>query len=120
MMSQVPTLAAESHDLAGEAGDAIKAGQKEIKVALRKLGVASDISEAAAAWIYHCPPRRPAAGGLTAQPMFSPARPVMGPLQGTGGKVADLVQCLSGTEANDSGWPIFTGKYVEYPRFRKE
>ncbi len=25
-----------------------------------------------------------------------------------------------GAEANDSGWPTFSGKYVEYPRFRKE
>jgi hypothetical protein len=25
-----------------------------------------------------------------------------------------------GAQANDSGWPTFSGKYVEYPRFRKE
>jgi hypothetical protein len=23
-------------------------------------------------------------------------------------------------QANDSGWPTFSGKYVEYPRFCKE
>ncbi len=27
---------------------------------------------------------------------------------------------LVGAQANDSGWPTFSGKYVEYPRFRKE
>ncbi len=46
MMSQAPSLVAEVHDLAGEAGDAIKSGEREIKVALRRLGVASDIYEA--------------------------------------------------------------------------
>ncbi len=37
-----------------------------------------------------------------------------------GNEVADLIRCLSGAQANDSGWPVFTGKYVEYPRLRKE
>jgi hypothetical protein len=37
-----------------------------------------------------------------------------------GNKVADLIQCLSGAQVNDSGWPVFLGKYVGYPRFRKE
>jgi hypothetical protein len=30
------------------------------------------------------------------------------------------MQGLIVTQANDSGWPTFSGKYVEYPRFRKE
>jgi hypothetical protein len=94
MMSQVPTLAAKAHDLAGEAGDAIKSGQKEIKVALRRLGVASDISEAGSLDLPP-PPRRPAAGGLDAQSTLQSVRPVMGPLQGTRGEVADLVRCLA-------------------------
>jgi hypothetical protein len=46
MMSQAPSMAAKAHDLAGEAGDAIKSGEREIKAALRRLGLASDISEA--------------------------------------------------------------------------
>ncbi len=25
-----------------------------------------------------------------------------------------------GAQAYDNGWPVFNGKYVEYPRFRKE
>jgi hypothetical protein len=35
-------------------------------------------------------------------------------------EIADFIQCLSGAQAKDSGWPIFKGKYVEYPRLRKE
>jgi hypothetical protein len=27
---------------------------------------------------------------------------------------------MMNAQANDSGWPTFSGKYVEYPRFRKE
>jgi hypothetical protein len=34
--------------------------------------------------------------------------------------LAALMQGLMGAQANDSGWPMFSGKYVEYPRFRKE
>jgi hypothetical protein len=45
IMCQEPSLAAESHELVGEAVDAIRAGQREIKTALRRLGVASDLSE---------------------------------------------------------------------------
>jgi hypothetical protein len=59
-------------------------------------------------------------GSLSAQPVIQPARPAIGPLQGVGGKVADLVRCLAGAQANNSRWPTFNGKYVEYPRFRKE
>jgi hypothetical protein len=84
MMSQAQSLAAEAHDLTGEAGDTIKSGQKEIKAALRRLGVASNISEAGSLDL-PLPPRRPAASGLAAQPTFQSARPVMGPLRGTEG-----------------------------------
>ncbi len=110
---------AEAHDLAGEAEDAIRFGQREVKAALRGLGVASDISEAGSLDLLP-PSKRPAMGGLGMQSVLQPARPVMGPLQGAGGEVADLVRRLAGAQANYSGWPIFNGKYVEYPRFRKE
>jgi hypothetical protein len=30
------------------------------------------------------------------------------------------MQGLMGAQANDSGWPTFSGRYVKYPRFRKE
>jgi hypothetical protein len=35
-------------------------------------------------------------------------------------ELAILMQGLMGAEANDSGWPSFSGKCAEYPRFRKE
>jgi hypothetical protein len=50
----------------------------------------------------------------------SPGGPSLGVLAGQGCEVADLVRCLAGAQANVSGWPIFNGKYMEYPRFRKE
>jgi hypothetical protein len=39
---------------------------------------------------------------------------------GTGDELAALMQGLMGAQANHSGWPTYSGKYVEYPRFRKE
>jgi hypothetical protein len=39
---------------------------------------------------------------------------------GAGDELAALMQGLMGAQANNSGWPTFSGKYVEYPRFRKE
>jgi hypothetical protein len=35
-------------------------------------------------------------------------------------ELATLIRCLNGAQANDSSWPVFKGKYVEYPRFKKE
>ncbi len=37
-----------------------------------------------------------------------------------GNDLAALVRELAGAQANDTGWPLFKGKYEEYPRFRKE
>jgi hypothetical protein len=37
-----------------------------------------------------------------------------------GDELADLILCLSGTQANGSGWHVFAGKFVEYPQFREE
>jgi hypothetical protein len=39
---------------------------------------------------------------------------------GAGDELATLMQGLMGALANDSGWPTFSGKYMEYPRIRKE
>jgi hypothetical protein len=36
------------------------------------------------------------------------------------GNLAPLLWSLSGAQANDSGWPTFKGKYMEYPKFEKE
>jgi hypothetical protein len=81
VMNQVPTLAAETHDLAGKAEDAIRAGQMVVKAALRGLGVAYDISEAGSLDLPP-PPQRPAMGGLIIQFALQPARPVGGPFKG--------------------------------------
>ncbi len=34
--------------------------------------------------------------------------------------MSTLMRGMMNAQANDSGWPTFSGKYVEYPRFRKE
>jgi hypothetical protein len=37
-------------------------------------------------------------------------------------KSADLTSLLRGwgqLKANDSGWPVFDGKYINYPRFKR-
>jgi hypothetical protein len=57
IISQPPALAVEAQQLASKAEEAIRAGQKAIKAALRGLGVASDISEAGSLDITP-PPRR--------------------------------------------------------------
>ncbi len=44
-------------------------------------------------------------------------RPRMG---GAGSDLSALMQGLMGAQANNSGWPTFSRKYAEYPRFRKE
>ncbi len=95
-----------------------------MKVALRRLGAALDLSETGSVDL-PLPPRGPTAGGqLGGQNVrveVPPSgRPSMGPLTGPGSKVADLVRCLAGEQANDSRWPTFNGKYVEYPLFRNE
>jgi hypothetical protein len=119
MISQPPALAAEAHELAGEAEEAIRAGQKAIKAALRGLGVASDTSEAGSLDIVPLP-RRPTVGNLMAPPPFVQAAPAGMTSPEVGSDVAVLVCSLAGAQANDSGWPTFSGKYMEYPRFRKE
>jgi hypothetical protein len=50
-------------------------------------------------------------------PMESLPRPK---IKGTGGELSVLMRGMMNAQANDSGWPTFSGKYVEYPRFRKE
>ncbi len=109
----------EAHELAGEAEEAIKASQKAIKAALRGLGAASDISEAGSLDI--APPlRRPAMGNLAAPPSPTRVEPPRTTSSETGSDMASLMGGLVGAQANDSGWPTFSGKYVEYPRFQKE
>jgi hypothetical protein len=109
----------EAHELASEAEEAIKASQKTIKAALRGLGAASDISEAGSLDTPP-PPRRPTMGSLAAPVSPTRAEPPRMTSSGMGGDVASLMRGLVGAQANDSGWPRFSGKYGEYPHFRKE
>jgi hypothetical protein len=142
MVGQPASLATEAHELAIEAGEAIKASREAKKEALKGMGAATDISEASGpAGALHPPPARPALGSLAAAwaprsqlatsawppqstpttttwpPPEMPLRPTTG---GAGDELAVLMQGLMGAQTNDSGWPMFNGKYVEYPWFRKE
>jgi hypothetical protein len=142
VVGQTANLATEANELASEAGEAIKASRKTIKGALRGMGAASDISEISGPTrAPHPPPTRPALGSLAAAwaPRNQSAGPTWPPqstlttitwpppklaprprIGGAGNELAALMQGLMGAQANDSGWPTFNGKYVEYPRFRKE
>jgi hypothetical protein len=116
MMSQDPSLAAGAHELAGEAEDAIGASQQKVRAA-------SDISETGSVDL-PLPRGAPVAGGPLAGQGIQPVAPMAAELSAgaarPGSEVADLFRCLTGAQANDSGWPVFNGRYVEYPRFRKE
>jgi hypothetical protein len=119
MVSQPPASAKEVQELVSEAEEAIRSSQRTIKAALRGLGAASDISEAGSLDAAP-PPRRPVMGSLKAPPPPAQAEPPRMTSLGRGGDMATLMRRLLGAQANNGGWPTFSGKYVEYPRFRKE
>jgi hypothetical protein len=119
MVSQPLALAMEVHELVSEAKEAIRSSQRTIKAALRGLGAASDISEASSLDAV-LPPRRPIMGSLTAPIPPARAEPPRTTSSGMGGDVVNLMRGLVGAQANDGEWPTFSGKYVEYPCFRKE
>jgi hypothetical protein len=167
VVDQSADVAVEATRLAGEACNAIKASRESIRVALRELGAASDISEvsgptrtlplptarpamgsldpewvtgprtAAPAW-FQRPPQagnaeagwaaeaRPVASGwppvhTPATTAWPPAEPLPRPrIKGADGELSALMRGMMNAQANDSGWPTFSGKYVESSRFRKE
>ncbi len=52
---------------------------------------------------------------------WPPVEPLPRPrIKGEDGELSALMRGMMNAQANDSGWPTFSGKYVEYPRFRKE
>jgi hypothetical protein len=52
---------------------------------------------------------------------WPPTEPLPRPrIKGAGGELSALMRGMMNAQANDSGWPTFSGKYVEYPRFCKE
>jgi hypothetical protein len=137
IVGQSASVATEATRLADEASKAIKSNRETIRAALRGLGVASDISEASGPTraARRLPPTRPTVGNLDPDwtapdwasactpatsawpPMDSRPRPKM---KGAGGELSTLMRGMMNTQGNDSGWPTFSGKYVEYPRFCKE
>jgi hypothetical protein len=143
VVGQSASLATEAHELTSKAREAIRASREMIKAALRGMGAASDILEASGP---SGAPRLPApcetrtrksgrsmgaeesAGDPSMAsteyanhdymaPTEMPPRSTTG---GAGDELAALMRGLMGAQANDNGWPTFNGKYVEYPRFRKE
>ncbi len=50
-------------------------------------------------------------------PAESRPRPRIGEEEG---ELSALMRGMMNAHANDNGWPTFNGKFVEYPRFRKE
>jgi hypothetical protein len=140
VMGQPADMATEAHELVSEVGEAIKASRELIKAALRGLGAASDISEISGlAGLPRPLPVRPSMGDLAPPagiPQSYPTHPVWPPQStpavstwpppslppgatptGTGDELANLMRGLMGAQANDNGWPTFSGKYAEYPRF---
>ncbi len=143
MVNQPADTATEAHELISEAGEAIKANREIIKAVLGGLGAASDISEVSSLVMPpRPPPARPSMGNLVTPawatqgnmapsawpPQGNPAPLAWAPQDmpprstpgGTGDELASLMRGLMGAQANDSGWPTFSGRYAEYPRFRKE
>jgi hypothetical protein len=90
---------------------------------------ASGPRPAATTW-FQRPPPRPAAGNVEPRwpPVHTPAITAWPPaetlprprIKGEDGELLALMRGMMNAQANDSGWPTFSGKYVEYPRFRKE
>jgi hypothetical protein len=143
MVGQSASVATEATRLADEANEAIKSSRELIRAALRGLGVASDISEASGPTRAQQPhPTRPVVGNIDPDwttmetrpaasgwpPIHTPAITAWPPvdsmprprIKGAGGELSTLMRGMINVQANDSGWSTFSGKYVEYPRFRKE
>jgi hypothetical protein len=85
---------------------------------------------AGAEWHQRPPPMRATAGnvGPAWPPLHTPAASVWPQaetlprprMREEEGELSTLMRGMMNAQANDSGWPTFSGKYVEYPRFRKE
>jgi hypothetical protein len=76
------------------------------------------------------PPMRTASGdgGATWAPLRTPVTSVWPPAEAQPrhrlgeeeGELSALMRGMMNAQANDNGWPTFSRKFVEYPRFRKE
>jgi hypothetical protein len=110
--------------------------------ALMLAGLGWGTRQAGSSWVQRPPPTRPAVGEVDppewlpdarpaaagwppthtpATTAWPPADPPLRPkMRGADGELSALMRGMMDAQANDSGWPTFSGKYVEYPRFRKE
>ncbi len=133
MVGQSVSVAIEVTRLADEVSEANKASRESIRAALRGLGVASDISEASGPTrAQRPPPTRPVVGNIDrdwtmeARPAASGWPPVHTPattawplmeslpkprIKGARGELSVLMRGMMNAQANDSGWPTFSGKY---------
>ncbi len=147
MASDNPALAGEAHELDGEANNIITRGQRQIQKLLRRRGMIqegyeiSSIAPVAGAlgprlvvvaregknssfrWKSggDCEQRgreNPRTSGRGEREDLS-ARGSVG-LTHEESNLAALLSNLGEAQANDAGWPIFKGKYMEYPRSKKE
>jgi hypothetical protein len=116
-----------------ESVEAAKKGKQRLNVIRARLDFHSGDSEAGS-YVARGATRRqevalgdlPPVGGTGPQREAAPAR--VGQAEGAQGSnsqagAADLATLLRGwgqLRANDSGWPVFDGKYVDYPRFKRE
>ncbi len=76
------------------------------------------------------PPARAASGGMWADwaPQHTPANASWAPMgslprpniRDESSELTAIMRGMMNAQANDDGWPTFSGKYVEFPRFRKE
>jgi hypothetical protein len=110
VVGQSASLATEAHDLASEAGEAIRASRETIKAALRGMGAASDISEASGpTGAPRMPPARPALGNLAAAwaPRGQPATPACPPQSTPITTTWSPPSCCRGQEQGEqaASWP---------------
>ncbi len=139
-MSDAPFLTADAHELINEAGEVIGRDQNRIRRLLRRLGMMPEGFEASSLENEDSQASKPPLKQTEALEEVFSFRKSGGDWGGQEGEEArarteeraredpareegDLVAlllCLGGAQANDSGWPTFLGKYVEYPQFKKE
>jgi hypothetical protein len=87
-------------------------------------------SPARSEWAPRPPPMRTTSGGDGANwaPLRTPVTTVWPPAEARPrprlgeeeGELSAMMRSMMNAQANDNGWPTFSGKFVEYPRFRKE
>jgi len=81
-------------------------------------------------WEQRPPLARPTAGSARTDwaSQYTPANTTWAPqeslprprIREEGNELATIMRGMMSAQANDDGWPTFGGKYVEFPRFRKE